>query len=179
MKTHDLTYIAVCTALIAICSWISIPTTVPFTLQLFGVFFAVGLLGGKNGTFSVLVYILLGTVGLPVFAGFTSGFGVIAGPLGGFIIGFLIAALVMWSIEAIFGRKKQVVLISMFVGLSLCYLVGTIRFISFYNTQHSAISVTSAIAICVLPYIIPDIIKLVMANVLSTQVRKLLKTDYR
>lgn len=69
-KTRDIVFIGIFAALIAICSWISIPTTVPFTLQTMGVFTAVGLLGGKRGSLAVLVYILLGLVGLPVFAGF-------------------------------------------------------------------------------------------------------------
>ena len=70
-KTRDIVFIGIFAALIAICSWISIPTTVPFTLQTMGVFTAVGLLGGKRGSLAVLVYILLGLVGLPVFAGFS------------------------------------------------------------------------------------------------------------
>ena len=68
-KTYDMVYIAVFAVLIAICSWISIPMTVPFTLQTFAVFLAVGVLGGKRGSLAVLIYILLGAVGIPVFAG--------------------------------------------------------------------------------------------------------------
>ena len=82
-KTYDLAYIAIFAVLIAICSWISIPATVPFTLQTFGVFIAAGVLGGKRGTLSVLVFILLGAVGIPVFANFSGGIGVLAGPTGG------------------------------------------------------------------------------------------------
>ena len=63
-KTYDLAYIAIFAVLIAICSWISIPMTVPFTLQTFGVFMAVGVLGGKRGSLAVLVYILLGAIGI-------------------------------------------------------------------------------------------------------------------
>ena len=70
-KTYDMVYIAVFAVLMAICSWISIPATVPFTLQTFAVFLAVCVLGGKRGTIAVVVYILLGAIGIPVFAGFT------------------------------------------------------------------------------------------------------------
>ena len=73
-KTYDIVYIAVFAVIMAICSWISIPTAVPFTLQTFGVFVAVGVLGGKRGTLSILVFILLGAIGVPVFAGFSGGF---------------------------------------------------------------------------------------------------------
>ena len=79
MSTRDLVYVAVFAALMAICAWISIPTTVPFTLQTFGVFVSVGLLGGRRGSLAVLVYLLLGAVGAPVYAGFTGGFGPLMG----------------------------------------------------------------------------------------------------
>ena len=71
MRVTDLVYIAIGAALIAICSWISIPTAVPFTLQTFAVFFVLLLLGGERGTLSTIVYVILGAIGLPVFAGFS------------------------------------------------------------------------------------------------------------
>ena len=91
-KTYDLVYVSIFVVLIAVCSWISIPLTVPVTLQTFGVFIAVGLLGGKRGTLAVLVYILMGAIGIPVFSGFT----------GGYIVGFLFSALLMWGMEKLF-----------------------------------------------------------------------------
>ena len=94
-KTYDIVYIAVFAVIMAICSWISIPTAVPFTLQTFGVFVAVGVLGGKRGTLSILVFILLGAIGVPVFAGFSGGIGVLAGTTGGYIIGFLFSKTVL------------------------------------------------------------------------------------
>ena len=116
-KTYDLVYIAVFAVVMAVCSWISIPAQVPFTLQTFGVFMAVGVLGGKRGTLAVLVYVLLGAVGVPVFAGFSGGIGALLGNAGGYIIGFIFSALVMWAIEHVFGRKPVVQIISMIVGL--------------------------------------------------------------
>ena len=91
-RTLDIVYIAVCAALMAVCSWIQIPTVVPFTLQTFAVFFAVYFLGGKKGTLAVFIYILLGMVGLPVFAGFKGGFGALFGMTGGYIMGFILQA---------------------------------------------------------------------------------------
>ena len=73
LKTVDMAYIALFAVLITICSWISIPAAVPLTFQTFGVFLAVGVLGGKRGTLSVVTYLLLGAVGLPVFSGFRGG----------------------------------------------------------------------------------------------------------
>ena len=88
-KVLDLVYISIGAALIAICSWISIPTAVPFTLQTFAVFFVLLSLGGERGTLATLVYVLLGAVGVPVFAGFSGGIGILLGSTGGYIIGFL------------------------------------------------------------------------------------------
>ena len=79
----DIVYIGVFAALIAVCAWISIPTTIPFTLQTLGIFTAIGVLGGKRGTVSILVYIILGMIGLPVFAGFNGGIGVLFNATGG------------------------------------------------------------------------------------------------
>ena len=72
-KLTDMILIGLFAALIAVCAQIQIPAAVPFTLQTFAIFLAVGLLGGKRGTVSVVIYILLGMVGLPVFAGFKGG----------------------------------------------------------------------------------------------------------
>ena len=96
-KTYDLVYIAVFAVLMAVCSWISVPTAVPFTLQTFAVFMAVGVLGGRRGTMSVALYIILGAVGVPVFAGMTGGIGILTGTTGGYIVVFLFSALVMWA----------------------------------------------------------------------------------
>ena len=95
-RTIDLVYIALGAVLIAVCSWISIPTTVPFTMQTFAVFFVLSALGGRRGTMAVIVYVLLGAVGIPVFAQFTSGIGILLGSTGGYIVGFVFIGLVYW-----------------------------------------------------------------------------------
>lgn len=79
----EMAYIALLVVVIAVCSWISIPSVVPFTMQTFGVFCAVGLLGGFRGTVAVLIYILMGLIGLPVFSNFNGGVGYLMGPTGG------------------------------------------------------------------------------------------------
>ena len=99
IKTTDIAFIAMFSAILAVCSWISIPAAVPFTLQTFGVFLAVGVLGGKRGTLTVLTYILMGMIGVPVFAGFSGGIGCLLGSTGGYIIGFLFSAIFMWLME--------------------------------------------------------------------------------
>ena len=94
-KALDLAYIALMAALIALCAWISVPLgPVPFTMQTFGIFAA---LGGRRGTLAFLIYLLLGIVGLPVFSGFSAGAGVLFGATGGYLLGYLAAALLFWE----------------------------------------------------------------------------------
>ena len=170
-KTYDMAYIAMFAVLMAICSWISIPMAVPFTLQTFGVFMAVGVLGGKRGTLAVLVYILLGAVGIPVFAGFNGGIGVLLNTTGGYIVGFLFSAMVMWGMETVLGRKPIVQMISMIVGLIVCYALGTIWFMVVYARNTGAVGLGTVLGWCVIPFIIPDLIKIALAFVLSRRLR--------
>lgn len=166
-KTYDTVYIAIFAVLIAICSWISIPMTVPFTPQTFGVFLAVGILGGKRGTLSVLVYILLGTIGIPVFSGFTGGIGVLLGTTGGYILGFLGSALVMWGLEKVIGRKTWALAVQMVTGLLVCYAFGTAWFMVVYAKNSGAVGLGTVLGWCVIPFIIPDLIKIACALMLS------------
>ena len=165
-RTVDMAYIALFAVMIAVCSWISIPATVPFTLQTFGVFLAVGVLGGKRGTLAVLVYLLLGIVGLPVFAGFSGGIGCLLGTTGGYIVGFLFSALVMWAMERFLGKKPWVLALSMVLGLIVCYAFGTVWFMQVYAKTTGAIGLWTALGWCVFPYILPDLVKIVLAMVL-------------
>ena len=172
LATRDIVYIGVFAVLIAICSWISIPTTVPFTLQTFGVFMAVGVLGGKCGSLAVLVYILLGAVGVPVFAGFSEGVGVLLGMTGGYIVGFLFSALAMWGIEKLFGRKPVVEAVAMLLGLLVCYAFGTVWFMVVYSRQNRPAGLWTVLTWCVIPFIIPDLVKIGLALVIAPRVRK-------
>lgn len=161
------------TALIAICSWISIPLgEVPFTLQAFAIFLAIGLLGGKLGTISVVAYVLLGAIGVPVFAGFTGGFGIIMGTTGGYIIGFIFTALEMWLAERIFGKKPLVSIISMIIGLLICYAVGTVWFMVIYTHNTGAVGLGAVLGWCVIPFIIPDLVKIALAFIITNRVNK-------
>lgn len=171
-KTYDMAYIAIFAVLMAICSWISIPMAVPFTLQTFGVFMTVGVLGGKRGSLAVLIYILLGAIGVPVFAGFSGGIGVILNTTGGYIVGFLFSALVMWGMEALLGRKPVIQIISMVLGLIVCYALGTAWFMVVYARNTGAVGLGTVLGWCVIPFIIPDLVKIALAFVLSRKIRK-------
>lgn len=176
-KTYDMVYIAVFAVLMAICSWISIPTAVPFTLQTFGVFLAIGVLGGRKGSLAVLVYILLGAIGVPVFAGFTGGIGILLRNTGGYIIGFLFSALAMWAMEMLFGKKPWVLALSMAVGLTVCYAFGTAWFMVVYAKDAGAIGLATALGWCVFPFVIPDLVKIALAMVLSKRLAAIMKVQ--
>ena len=166
-KTYDLVYIALFAVLIAICAWISVPTTVPFTLQTFGVFLTVGLLGGKRGSMAVLVYILLGAAGIPVFSGFTGGVGRLLGNTGGYIVGFLASALVMWALEKVMGRKTWSLAVQMVLGLIACYAIGTVWFMVIYSGTSGTVGLMTVLGWCVIPFVIPDLIKIALALILT------------
>ena len=171
LNTKDAAMIALCAAVMAVCSWISIPAAVPFTMQTFGVFITVGILGGKRGSLAILVYLLLGAAGLPVFSGFTGGIGHLMGPTGGYIIGFIFSALLMWLAEKLFGRSVKVLSVSMLAGLIVCYAFGTAWFMAVYTRNTGEVGLMTALGWCVFPYIIPDVIKIVLALLLTRRLR--------
>lgn len=172
-ETVDLVYISLASVLIAICSWISIPTTIPFTMQTFAVFCVLSLLGGKRGTTAVLVYLLLGAVGIPVFAGFTGGLGILFGNTGGYIVGFLFTGLIYWLATSFLGRKLWVETIALILGLLVCYAFGTAWFMVLYARTSGAIGVGTALGWCVIPFIIPDLIKMALALMLARRIPRI------
>lgn len=174
-RTIDLAYMGLFVALMAVCSWISIPTTVPFTLQTFAVFATVAILGLSRGTIAVIAYILLGAVGVPVFANFSGGPGALFGATGGYIIGFVFSALIAGGIMKVFGKKVYVMAIAMILGLVVCYAFGTVWFMYFYAKSAEAIGLATALSWCVIPFIIPDCIKIALAICLEKQVSRFMK----
>lgn len=172
VNVRKMVYIALCAALMAICSWISIPTSIPFTLQTFGVCVTVGLLGTQAGFLSVLIYILLGAVGLPVFAGFSGGMGALLGTTGGYIVGFLFTALAVGLMTGKFGRSIPVMAVAMVIGIALCYAFGTAWFMYVYAGTSGPIGLMTALGWCVIPYIIPDCCKIALAIVLIKRLEK-------
>lgn len=172
ISTKNMARIALFAVVISVCSWLSIPTTIPFTMQTFGIFLTVAVLGGKWGTLSVLLYLLMGLVGLPVFSGFKGGLGVLMGTTGGYIVGFLLSALVMWAMERLLGRKRWVLALSMVVGLAVCYAFGTLWFMGVYASKTGPIGMYTALGWCVIPYIVPDLCKIALALVLSKRLER-------
>ncbi len=175
MKTLDLVYIAIGAALIAICSWISIPTAVPFTLQTFAVFLVLSLLGGERGTIATLVYVLIGAIGVPVFSGFTGGIGVLFGKTGGYIIGFILMGLTYILFTKFFGKKMLTQVAALVTGLILCYAFGTIWFMTLYIKNTGEVGLLTVLSWCVFPFIIPDLIKMVLALIIAKRVEPVIK----
>ena len=172
-RVKDLTYIAVFTALLAVCAWIAIPTPVQidFTLQTMGVFLAVGVLGGKRGTLSILAYLLLGLVGAPVFAGFSGGAGALLTPSGGYLVGFLFSGLLMWGMEKTLGKKNWILSLSMVLGLIVCYAFGTAWFMVVDPMGGESVGMWTALSWCVIPYLPFDAMKIALALLVSVRLR--------
>ena len=162
-KLKNTVLISLFTAIIAVCSLITLPFPVPFTLQTLGLFSALLVLGGRNGTISTALYIAVGLVGLPVFSGFSAGIGHLMGATGGYVIGFLFTALAYWLITAIFGNKTIAKICGLGAGLVLCYASGVIWYSAVYLRDTSLSAIASALTVGVVPFIIPDIIKLTVA----------------
>lgn len=174
-KTVDvrgMCYVGAFAALMAVCSWLSIAVTdPPFTLQTLGLFLAVGLLGGKLGTLAVVVYVLLGAFGLPVFANFTGGLGVLLNTTGGYIIGFIFAALAMWGVERLLGRGPRVLLGSMLLAMVIYFTFGTVWFMAVYMRTTGPVGLMTVLGWCVFPFILPDLLKMALALLITARLR--------
>lgn len=149
-------------ALMAVCAWISVPVfDIAFTLQTLAVFLTLGLLGGKWGSAAILIYLLLGAVGMPVFSGFQGGIGILAGVTGGYLWGFLAAGLTYWLLER-FGKLP-----AMIAGQAVCYLCGSLWFLLYAGGGLWVILLR-----CVIPYLIPDGVKIALAYILSRRLSR-------
>lgn len=175
LKVYDMTYIAVFVILIIICSWITVPFgPIPVTLQTFAVFLSVGVLGGKRGSLSVLVYLLIGCIGLPVFSGFQGGVGVLFGQTGGYLLGMIPMVLLMWWAEVLFPQKAWGQVIGMLLGLPVCYLCGTVWFMLVYMKNTGEAGLGAVLLLCVVPFVLPDLIKIGLACLLTGRLKKVL-----
>ncbi len=168
---REVAYIALAVALITVCAWITVPLgPVPFTLQTFAVCF-VGATLGRRGVAAVFTYVLMGLIGIPVFSSFGSGVGALLGPTGGYLFGFVFAALLPalsrllpvaneWARGAVYYAF-------MLLGLAVCYLFGTVWFVVLTGSAWGY-----ALGLCVLPFLLPDAGKLAVAALLSVRLGK-------
>ena len=172
---REIAYIALSVSLITVCAWISFPAMqVPITLQTLAVALIGALMGWKRGLAAIFVYILMGLIGIPVFSRFNSGVGALFGPTGGYIFGFLFLALVPALCKYIPLKNKWgragIFFAASVVGETLCYLFGTVWFILMYHC-----TLEYALATCVVPFIVPDLVKFVVAAALAARLEKYVK----
>lgn len=162
-KTKYLILTGLFAALTAIGAYIYIPlpiSPVPITLQMFFTFMAGGLLGKKYGFFSQLIYVLIGAIGLPVFAGGSGGFGILFGPTGGYVLGFIAAGYIAGISKDTFISK----LLYMLLALTVIYLMGTTRLMMVVQVDF-----IKALTMGVTPFIIGDLLKVTLAAYLSVK----------
>lgn len=170
---RELTLIGVMTAVTCILGPLSFPiflSPIPLTMGNLAIFLSVYVLGMKKGFISYLIYFLLGAVGLPVLSGFTGGLGKLAGPTGGYLIGFFLLALIEgFFVDRWHGRKRYA-FAGMFLGSIACNLLGTV-----WLSRQLHISFLAGLSSGVFPYIPGDLAKMLMALVLGSALRKALR----
>ena len=169
LSVRDICSIGIFTAVITVCAQLSIPMPygVPLTLQTFAIPLAGVILGAKKGAISTLIYILLGAAGIPVFAGFTGGLGIVIGPTGGFIFSFPLMAITAGVGES---KSNRVWLVFWLVlGTALNYLCGM-----FFFSLVMSSSLKTAFAVCVLPFIPTGIIKIALVAVCGRMIKRAL-----
>ena len=169
---QNLTLIALFAAIIAVCSWITVPVgTIPITLQTFAVCVAAGMLGWRRGCAAIAVWLGLGAVGLPVFSGFQGGIGRIVGPTGGYMVGFFATALIVGAAVSLFRGRPAALTLSMILGIAACYAFGTVWFLILMGGKST---LGGALAACVLPFILPDLVKIALATLICARMRRFL-----
>lgn len=171
VKTLELAEIAMMSAVLCVVAPFTIPlpiSPVPLSLATFAVYLAAVLLGTKKGGICVLVYLLLGMAGLPVFSGFSGGIGVLSGPTGGYIIGYVFCAVV---IGLLLSRGVNIML-SLICGTLVCYCFGTVWFLIVMKGTYTLFQ---ALLLCVVPYLLFDGMKLFAAAAVAVPVRKIIR----
>lgn len=168
MKLQKLAITGILAAIICIVSPFSLPLgAIPISLATFAVYIAACTVDVKTSVCSVIIYILLGAAGLPVFSNFGGGFHIISGVTGGYILGYIPCALIIGLLVKKFGSRKWIYPASMMLGTLACYFLGTIWYMMQTNS-----GVISALAVCILPFLIGDIIKISAASVIGFTLRK-------
>ena len=171
LSIYKMATCAIMATLMCILGPLSIPIgPVPVTLTNFVIYLAIMLLGMKLSTLSFIVYLLLGTVGLPVFSGFSGGIAKLLGPTGGYLVGFILVALVGGFFFEKSKGQPVITGIGMFLGLVIAYVLGTAWFV--FQMQ---VDVAHALTVCVWPFVPFDIIKIVVAVIIGKIVRKALR----
>ena len=118
---------------------------------------------------------LLGAVGVPVFAGFSGGIGILLGSTGGYIIGFLFVGLIYILFEKFFKKNIVMKIVALVLGLAVCYAFGTAWFMHVYIKNSGEVGLLTVLGWCVFPFIIPDLIKMALAVVVAKRIEPVIK----
>lgn len=165
IRTKQMVLIALMTAVTCVLGPLSIPlpfSPVPISLTNFAIFLAIFVLGMKNGTISFIIYLLLGAIGVPVFSSFRGGLQVLAGPTGGYLIGFIFLALIMGFALDHFDRKLVPTIIGMIIGMAVCYAFGTV-----WLAKLLSLSFKEGLMMGVIPYLPGDAAKIIIAAIVE------------
>lgn len=165
LRTKQMVLIALMTAVTCVLGPLSIPlpfSPVPISLTNFAIFLAVFVLGMKNATISFIVYLLLGAVGVPVFSSFRGGLAILAGPTGGYLIGFIFLALIMGFAMEHYDRKLVPTIIGMVLGMIVCYAFGTV-----WLAKLLGLSFVKGLMMGVIPYLPGDAVKIIIAVIVG------------
>ena len=165
IRTKQMVLIALMTAVTCVLGPLSIPlpfSPVPISLTNFAIFLAIFILGMKSGTISFIIYLLLGAVGVPVFSSFRGGLQVLAGPTGGYLIGFIFLALIMGFALDHFDRKLVPTIIGMIIGMVVCYAFGTV-----WLAKLLSLSFKEGLMMGVIPYLPGDAAKIIIAAIVG------------
>ncbi len=174
--TNSITYIAMCIALLSICAWMTIPFPVRFTLQIMALLMIGFLSDLRHSVLTVSGYLVLGLCGAPVFAGFGSGPSILFGYTGGYLMAFLPAVLIIGLCKRLFGNHTGVWWLSALLALSVCYAMGAGWYYFIYTRAVGSLSAKALIATCILPFLLPDLIKTGLAILLAKKLRPHIKT---
>ena len=170
--TQRLTLSALLCALLAVLSQLQIPLPpVPISMSLLAVYLCGALLGSRWGAAATSCYVALGAMGVPVYAGFVGGVSVLFGPTGGFLFGYILCARLTGRLSKRLGFSRRGLTIAMLLGTLLCYAAGTAWFMLITGTD-----LTGSLAICVLPFIPGDVIKVIFAVLLCLRLQKPLRS---
>ncbi len=172
---YSIAAISLFSALICVCSFISIPFAIPITLQLFGVYLALFTLGGRRGLVSVLLYISIGALGLPVFSGFTGGISRLFDATGGYIFGFIVLSLVYLALSSVLPKRRFFAAVASGVSLTALYLSGSLWYAFVYLDGGERF--VYILIVTIVPFVIPDIIKIILAYIVSKRILVMIKNS--
>ncbi len=171
MKIKNMVFTALIAAVLCAVSPFTIPVgPIPLSLTTLVIYLAALTLNWKYGTLAVVIYLLIGIVGLPVFSGFHGGAQWLVGPTGGFLIGYIPCALIVGLIINIHENKKWLYPVSMVLGTAVLYTCGTV-----WIMMSLKYTLAAALMACVVPFLIGDAVKIVLASVIAPILRKALK----